>query len=74
MPKSELGLFPVGVECWGGFFFLNLSPAEAAAHRYDLSAQLGPVPNRVQRYPLAELRSAHRISYDVVANWSRRTE
>lgn len=69
VPKSELGLFPVGVESWGGFFFLNLSPAEAAAHRYDLSAQLGPVPNRVQRYPLAELRSAQRISYDVAANW-----
>ena len=69
VPKAELGLFPVGVECWGGFFFLNLSPAEAGAHRYDLSAQLGPVPNRVHRYPLAELRSAHRISYDVAANW-----
>ena len=69
LPRSELGLFPIGVECWGGFFFLNLSPAEAAARDYDLARQLGPVPARIQRYPLAALRSAHRISYDVAANW-----
>jgi Rieske 2Fe-2S family protein len=69
LPKSELGLFPIGVECWGGFFFLNLSPAQAAARGYDLATQLGSVPGRVQRYPLEDLRSAHRISYDVAVNW-----
>ncbi|HEX6433596.1 MAG TPA: aromatic ring-hydroxylating dioxygenase subunit alpha, partial [Gemmatimonadales bacterium] len=69
LPRSELGLHPVGVECWAGFFFLNLSPAEAAARRYDLATQLGPVPDRIHRDPLRELRSAHRVSYDVATNW-----
>ncbi|HYF39957.1 MAG TPA: aromatic ring-hydroxylating dioxygenase subunit alpha [Gemmatimonadales bacterium] len=67
--RSELGLFPIGLECWGGFFFLNLTPGEASARGYDLASQLGSVPQRVQRYPLEELRSAHRITYDVAANW-----
>lgn len=64
--RAALGLHPVGVATWGGFVFLNLTPGEA---RQDLAAQLGAIPERVQRYPLAELRSAHRIDYVVAANW-----
>lgn len=64
--RAGLGLHPVGIDTWGGFVFLNLTPAEA---RQDLAAQLGAIPGRVKRYPLAELRSAHRITYEVAANW-----
>ena len=64
--RASLGLHPIGVEVWGGFVFLNLTPAES---QRSLRDQLGSVPARVGRYPLAELRSAHRISYDVAANW-----
>jgi Rieske 2Fe-2S family protein len=64
--RASLGLHPVGVASWGGFVFLNLTPAEA---RQGLLGQLGAIPERVRRYPLAELRSAHRIAYDVAANW-----
>jgi Rieske 2Fe-2S family protein len=67
--KARLGLYPVGVECWGGFFFLNLSPSDHRSPAYHLREQLGPVPERLRRYPLDELRSGHRISYDVAANW-----
>jgi Rieske 2Fe-2S family protein len=67
--KSELGLHSVGLETWGGFVFLNLTTAEAAARDYALLTQLGPVPERLDRYPLAELRSARRLVYDVAANW-----
>ena len=35
----------------------------------DLQAQLGPIPDRVKRYPLAALRTARRIVYEVEANW-----
>ncbi len=28
--KGQFSLYPVGVECWGGFVFLNLTPAQAA--------------------------------------------
>ncbi len=67
--RAELGLHPVGIEQWGGFFFLNLSPSEASSRGYSLGVQLGPVPERVQRYPLSELRSGGRLVYEVAANW-----
>jgi Rieske 2Fe-2S family protein len=65
--KRELGLFPVGVESWGGFFFLQLTPGGRSGYR--LLDQLGTIPQRLCRYPLDQLRSGHRISYDVGANW-----
>ena len=34
-----------------------------------LARQLGAAPERLRRYPLAELRVAHRIEYQVAANW-----
>ena len=67
--KSQLSLHRVGVAVWGGFIFVNLSPSEAEARGHSLTAQLGRVPESVQRYPLAELRCARRITYQVQANW-----
>ena len=49
--------------------FVNLTPARAAAEGRTLAAQLGGAPARVARYPLARLRTARRIVYDVAANW-----
>ena len=65
--KRDLRLFPVAVESWGGFYFLGLTPGDRPGYR--LSDQLGPVPERLCRYPLDQLRSGHRISYEVRANW-----
>jgi len=67
--KEDFFLYPVGLETWGGFFFLNLSPEAAAQEKRFLLAQLGAAPERVQRYPFAELRTAHTITYEVAANW-----
>jgi Rieske 2Fe-2S family protein len=53
------------VECWGGFVFLNLSPATAP----PLAQQLTGIPERTKRYPLAELRIGRSIRYSVAANW-----
>src|SRR5262245_8838718 len=69
LAKDDLSLHPVGVDQWGGFLFLNLSPAAAARTGLALAAQLGPVPDRLRRYPLCELRVARRITYEVRANW-----
>lgn len=63
--KALFGLYPVGVECWGGFVFLNLTPAKAP----PLREQLGAIPARLERYPLSELRIGHTIRYQVAANW-----
>ena len=69
LARADLGLHPVGVETWGGFFFLNLTPAEAMARGHSLSRQLGQVPDRLLRYPLTQLKSVRRIVYEVRANW-----
>jgi glycine betaine catabolism A len=67
--KAELSLYPVGVELWGGFIFVNLSPDEALAEGRTLRTQFGDAIARVKRYPLEELRTAKRIVYEVEANW-----
>jgi Rieske 2Fe-2S family protein len=67
--KTEFSLYPVGLETWGGFFFVNLSPGQAGSSDRTLFSQLGPAPERLKRYPLRELCTAKTISYDVAANW-----
>jgi Rieske 2Fe-2S family protein len=67
--KDELCLHRVGVETWGGFVFVNLMPESAAAEGRTLASQLEGVPDRLKRYPLADLRIANTIKYEVAANW-----
>lgn len=67
--KEELSLYPVGIDTWGGFFFLNLMPREAAARDHTLRAQIGEAATRLQNYPLADLRRVKRITYEIDANW-----
>jgi glycine betaine catabolism A len=69
LSKGELSLHPVGVDCWGGFVFVHLTPLEAKARGQTLASELGAVPERLRRYPLRELRAARRIVYEIQANW-----
>ena len=66
---AEFSLYPVGVELWGGFIFLNLMPEVAAGVGKTLKFAFGDAMERVKRYPLNELLAAKRISYEVEANW-----
>jgi Rieske 2Fe-2S family protein len=61
----DVALHEVAVDVWGGFVFVNLSGGGAD----PLLDQLGPVPDRVVRYPLADLRRGRCYRYDVAANW-----
>jgi len=63
--KDDLSLHPVGIDTWGGFIFLHLTPAEAP----PLRQQLGATMDLFARFPLAELRTVHRITYQIEANW-----
>jgi Rieske 2Fe-2S family protein len=65
--EEEFSLHPVGIATWGGFYFLNLWPAGPVGR--DFSRWLGPLPERVRRYPLETLATGRRIVYDVRANW-----
>ncbi len=63
--RADFALYPVGCAQWGGFVFVNLTPASAM----PLTEQLGAIPERIRNYPLADLRVGHRIAYEVDANW-----
>lgn len=77
VPSSSHKLYPVGVDTWCGFLFVNFNfhchperSAEGAKSKGGrLLDQLGPVPKRLARYPLAELRTVRSIAYEVDANW-----
>ena len=63
VPHDE-GLFPVRVDTWQGFVFVNLD-----ADAPPLLDYLADLPAAVARYPIASLRRARRIEYEVGANW-----
>jgi phenylpropionate dioxygenase-like ring-hydroxylating dioxygenase large terminal subunit len=62
---ADFGLSAVGVDVWGGFVFVHLSPGQAP----DLLTSLSPVPDRLVRYPLDRLVVGRRMVYEVRANW-----
>jgi phenylpropionate dioxygenase-like ring-hydroxylating dioxygenase large terminal subunit len=65
--RDRLALHPVAVTTWGGFVFARLG-ARGGDQR-PLADQLNGADGRLAAYPLAELRSARRLVYRVVANW-----
>ena len=62
--KKNYALNPIALDTWGGFIFINVSSSATT-----LQDQLGVIPERVTRYPLADLQCGKRIQYDVAANW-----
>jgi glycine betaine catabolism A len=64
--KADFSLYPVHLQTWGGFIFLNLTQG---VPEKNLRQQLGTGSERLARYPLQELRTGHEIIYDVAANW-----
>lgn len=62
---STFGLNPIGVDVWGGFCFVHLTPAEAA----PLATELAGYAERLRRYPLGDLVRGRRFVYDVAANY-----
>ena len=65
--RDRLALHPVAVTTWGGFVFARLDVGRGGSR--PLADQLNGADGRLAAYPLAELRSAHRIVYRIAANW-----
>lgn len=65
LPREDFSLYPVALDVWAGFIFINLEADRAA----PLATELGPIPERVRRYPLATLRCETRLVHEVEANW-----
>jgi phenylpropionate dioxygenase-like ring-hydroxylating dioxygenase large terminal subunit len=62
---AEFGLAPVAVASWGGFCFVHLTPDRAGS----LGDEIADLVAGIERYPLAELVTGRRYSYDVAANY-----
>ncbi|MEO6835646.1 MAG: aromatic ring-hydroxylating dioxygenase subunit alpha [Candidatus Tumulicola sp.] len=69
VPAGARRLHCVGVDRWGGFVFIHLSPERAQREGRTLASQLGPVPARLARYPLESLKIARSMRYEIGANW-----
>jgi glycine betaine catabolism A len=69
LPPESRRLHRVAAQDWEGFVFVHLSPERAEGNGGTLAAQLGPIPQRLARYPLAKLKVARSLRYDVEANW-----
>lgn len=62
--KDRHHLHQLPVDTWGGFLFVNVAGADTT-----LASQLGEIPQRTARYPLAELVCGKSMHYSVDANW-----
>ncbi len=64
--RDELSLFPVAVDTWGPFIFVNPDP-----HSRPLAETLGTLPQLVAAtgVDLGALRRRVRRTYDIAANW-----
>jgi Rieske 2Fe-2S family protein len=63
--REDHPLYPVAVEDWAGFVFVN--PQGAAAP--PLSEALGAIPTELAAWPLDGLRVGERSSVEVACNW-----
>ncbi len=62
--RAECPLRSVACEVWDGHIFINLADVPE-----PLAGQLGDLPQRFAPYAMQDLRLAHRIDYDLAANW-----
>jgi glycine betaine catabolism A len=62
--RAKSGLYPVAIQTWRGFVFVNLAPKPE-----PLEATLGGLVARTANYPLESLRRTHRVVYEIAANW-----
>jgi Rieske 2Fe-2S family protein len=69
VPGDAGRLNRVAVAQWGGFVFVRVAAGDGLDGNANLMSQLGAIPERLARYPLAELRTARSIRYEVEANW-----
>jgi len=62
--REDYPLRRVACDTWDGHVFINLSAAPS-----PLAAQLADLPARFAPWRMQDLRRAHRVEYDVAANW-----
>ena len=66
---AGFGLYPVGVQTWGGFVFVHLTPADVPDADADFVREIGSFAERLEHYPLSALQTGLSYTYDVGANY-----
>jgi len=62
--RSTMGMFPLRLETWEKFIFVNFDP-----HAEPLSAYLGEIPQQSRAFQFAGLQSVERRDYVIDCNW-----
>jgi len=62
--KEDFGLYPIRVETWGPFAFVNMDPDAPS-----LLETLGNIPEETQKFNFSGMRRVERRDYYVNANW-----
>src|SRR5262249_30706039 len=71
--RDAHGLWPVAVDTWAGFLFVNFSDDPEPLVDALAAEPESPIP--YERFgPLGELRVGHRTAVDVAANWKVHVE
>ena len=68
LDREQLSLWPVYVDVWQGFVFVNLSKEKPTPLRDSLATHFDE-PLRFERFELDKLRIGHRVETIVNANW-----
>ncbi len=62
--RSTMGMFPLRLETWGQFIFINFDP-----NAVSLSAYLGKIPEQARGFQFEGLQLAERRDYIINCNW-----
>ncbi len=62
--RSAMGMFPLRLETWGQFIFINFDP-----NAVSLSAYLGKIPEQARGFQFEGLQLAERRDYIINCNW-----
>jgi Rieske 2Fe-2S family protein len=62
-------LWPIGIETWNGFVFVNMSAEPEPLRTRFARGMEGDITEAVERWGMGALRIGHRITYEVEANW-----
>lgn len=62
--RSTMGMFPLRLETWGQFMFVNFDP-----NAVSLSAYLGKIPEQARGFQFEGLQLAERRDYVINCNW-----
>lgn len=68
LDREQLSLWPVFVDVWQGFVFVNLSKEKPIALRDSLATHFDE-PLRFERWEMDKLRIGHKVETIVNANW-----